>query len=172
MHECLERILWESQADGKTKQQRAGMVLAILQRVQREFGYIPQEAIPRVARLVGVPESHLYGVATFYAHFKFTPSGRNVITVCRGTACHVRGSNRLLRDVSGRLGIGPGETTADKVFTLHTVACFGSCALGPLVVINGRVYGRMTKPRVMKMIDALAEEARASVCQLAEEAAR
>lgn len=153
-----ERI--QSALDGMTvragsKAERAGQVLPSLQKIQREFGYLPKEAIPAVAAFAGVPESHVYGVATFYAHFKFTPPGKHHITVCCGTACHVRGSSKLAGDLQDRLQIKPGETTPDGNFSLETTACFGSCALAPVIVIGGKVQGRMTRSRIMKTIDTL-----------------
>jgi len=152
--ERIQRVLGENARAG-SKTERAGQILPSLQQIQREFGYIPTEAIPEVAAFAGVPESHVYGVATFYAHFKFTPSGRHPITVCCGTACHVRGSAKLVTDVQNRLGIAPGETTPDKNFTLETTACFGSCALAPVIVVDGKVRGRMNRSRILKSIDML-----------------
>ena len=156
-----ERI--HSALDGMTvragsKAERAGLVLPSLQKIQREFGYLPPEAVPAVAAHAGVPESHVYGVATFYAHFKFTPPGKHHITVCCGTACHVRGSSKLVGDLQDRLKIEPGETTGDGNFSLETTACFGSCALAPVIVVGGKVQGRMTRSRIMKTIDALESE--------------
>ena len=155
MQERLEQIFAEYSANEHGKREREKLVLPLLQRVQREFGYLPKEAIAGVAEVTGVSESRVYGVATFYAHFKFTPSGRYPITVCCGTACHVRGSARLVRDVQDRLRIKPGETTPDRSFSLETTACFGSCALAPVVVIDGKVQGRMNRARVLKTIDML-----------------
>lgn len=146
---------------GISKAERAGQVLPALQKIQREFGYIPKEAVPAVAAHAGVPESHVYGVATFYAHFKFTPPGKHHITVCCGTACHVRGSSQLVGDLQDRLHIKPGETTPDGNFSLETTACFGSCALAPVVVISGKVQGRMNRSRIMKTIDALKGDGKA-----------
>ncbi|MHB9022998.1 MAG: NADH-quinone oxidoreductase subunit NuoE [Armatimonadota bacterium] len=158
MKNRIAKILVESGVAALSKQKRAALLLPILQRIQREFGYLPAESLSRVARAAGVPESQVYGVATFFAQFKFSPTGKHVVTVCRGTACHVRGSHGLLDDLRKRLRIEPGETTPDLQYTLQTVACFGSCALAPLVVINGKVYGRMTATRLHKVLDALAEK--------------
>jgi NADH:ubiquinone oxidoreductase subunit E len=157
MQEQVEQILAEFGADdGAPRAQRTASVLPALQRIQQAFGYVPQEALPQVARRLGVAESHVYGVATFYSQFRFAPPGKNGITACCGTACHVRGSARLLSDLEKRLGIKPGETTADLGFSLDTIACFGSCALAPVVVINGKVRGRMNRSRLFKAIDELA----------------
>jgi len=100
-----------------------------------------------------LPESTVYGVATFYAQFKFSPVGRKVVRVCRGTACHVRGAPRILDEIEKHLGILPGETTDDLEYSLETIACFGSCALAPVMVVDENVYGRMTPARVGEILD-------------------
>lgn len=124
-----------------------------LQLIQEELGYLPKMAMSGLARFLKVPESEVWGTATFYAQFRFHPAGRNVITVCRGTACHVRGSAGILRELERKLKIKPGETTQDLNFSLNQVACFGSCALAPVVVLNKRVYGRQTTNSVNKLVD-------------------
>jgi len=101
-----------------------------------------------IARFLRLPESTAYGVATFYAQFKLTPTGKRIVKVCRGTACHVRGGARILREVEKRLGVKPGETTDNFEYSLETIACFGSCALAPVIVIDKNVYGRMTTTKV------------------------
>ncbi len=127
-------------------------LIPILQQVQREFGYLPEQAMRRIAKFVGVVESTVFGVSTFYAQFKLVPTGRNVVKVCRGTGCHVRGAPQILNEVQKQLGINPGETTPDMEYTLETVACFGSCALAPVVVVNEKVHGRMTVTKVKEVI--------------------
>ena len=128
-------------------------LIPILQRVQGELGYLPELAMRQVAGFVGVPDSKVFGIATFYAQFKLVPTGRKIIRVCRGTGCHVRGATRLLSELEKELGIGPGETTPDLEYTLETVACFGSCALAPIVVVDDKVHGRMTVPGVRKLVE-------------------
>jgi len=127
-------------------------LIPILQGIQREFGYLPEEAMSHVAEFIGEEESRVFGVATFYAQFKLVPTGRNVIKVCRGTGCHVRGAPQILSELEKRLGIKAGETTPDLEYTLETVACFGSCALAPVVVVNDKVSGRMTVSKVKKLV--------------------
>jgi NADH-quinone oxidoreductase subunit E len=127
-------------------------LIPILQRVQQEFGYLSEDAMRRIARFTGVPECTLFGVATFYAQFKFVPVGRNIIKVCRGTACYVKSSPRVLEEMEKLLGIKDGGTTPDMEYTLETIACFGSCALAPVVVVNDRVYGRMTPDKVKQLL--------------------
>jgi len=111
-------------------------LIPILQQVQQVFGYLPEEAMSRIADFVDVPECTVFGVATFYAQFRFVPIGRNVVKVCRGTGCYVKGAPRILDEFEKLLGIKDGETTPDLEYTLETVACFGSCALAPVVVVN------------------------------------
>jgi NADH-quinone oxidoreductase subunit E len=127
-------------------------LIPILQQVQQVFGYLPEEAMSRIAQFIDVPECTVFGVATFYAQFKFVPVGRNVIKLCRGTGCYVKGAPRLLDEVEKLLGIKEGETTPDMEYTLETVACFGSCALAPVMVVNDRVYGRVTPDTVKKIL--------------------
>jgi NADH-quinone oxidoreductase subunit E len=127
-------------------------LIPILQRVQQRLGYLPQDAMKTIARFVRLPESTVFGVATFYAQFKFVPVGRNIIKVCRGTACYVKGSPRILDELEKQLGIKDGGTTKDMEYSLETVACFGSCALAPVVVINDKVYGRMTPVKARELI--------------------
>ena len=158
MTDQIEQVLSEIKIDGAEKGRRTAFVLPALQRLQRHFGYVPEEAIPRIADLLGVPQSHIYGVATFYAQFKLTPPGRHNITVCCGTACHVRGSMRLLDDLRQKLGIEPGETTSDLAYSLDTIACFGACALAPVVVIDHKVRGRMDRSKVMQALVKLEAE--------------
>ena len=113
----------------------------------------------RVASFLKLPECTVFGVGTFYAQFKFVPTGRNIIRVCRGTACHVRGGARILREVEKHLGIKPGESTPDLEYGLETVACFGACALAPVMLVNDKVHGRMTKAKVKEILAASNEEA-------------
>ncbi|MCS7252538.1 MAG: NADH-quinone oxidoreductase subunit NuoE [Armatimonadota bacterium] len=148
MEERVDRIL--SCFSGRREE-----LIVILQRIQDEFGYLPEFALIRVAKFLGVPEAHVYGVASFYAQFRFKPMGKNVITVCRGTACHVRGSPMVIEEVKNRLGIEEGDTTPDLRWTLETVACIGMCALAPCVIVNGKVHGKVTPRRIAEIIKAV-----------------
>lgn len=132
-------------------------LIPILQRVQREFGYLPEQAMRQIARFVGEQESTVFGVATFYAQFKFVPTGRNIVRVCRGTACHVKGGARILKEVERRLGINPGESTPDLEYALETVACIGACALAPTMVINNDTYGQMKPKKVAEIFERRVE---------------
>ena len=127
-------------------------LIPILQEAQESFGYLPRQAMKTIARFLRLPDSTIYAVATFYAQFKFIPTGRSIVRVCRGTACHVRGGVRILREVEKQLGIKPGETTDDLEYSLETIACFGSCALAPVVVVDKTVYGRMTTKKVAEIL--------------------
>ncbi len=126
-------------------------LIPILQEAQEQFGYLPSEAMQQIARFLRLPESTVYGVATFYAQFKFSPVGRKIVRVCRGTACHIRGAPRILNEVEKQLGIKPGETTDDLEYTLETVACIGACALAPTMVIEKDVQRKMTPKKVAEL---------------------
>lgn len=123
-------------------------LIPILQDVQHKFGYLPEPEMRQVAKYVGLPESRVYAVATFYEQFRFTPMGKNQITVCRGTACHVRGAKKILEEYEGQLNIKEGETTEDLEYTLGTAACIGCCALAPCVMVNDEVEAKLTPNKV------------------------
>ena len=129
-------------------------LIPILQEAQEKFGYLPEEVMQRVAKFLRLTDNMAYGVASFYAQFSFTPTGRNKVTVCRGTACHVRGGGRILRELERRLGIKPGETTEDMEYSLETVACIGACALAPTMRIGNETYGQMTTKKVAEVLGA------------------
>jgi len=128
-------------------------LIPILQQVQQGFGYLPEPAMKRIAKFLKLPESTVFGVGTFYAQFKLVPSGRNIIRVCRGTACHVRGGARILREVEKHLGIKPGESSPDLEYCLETVACIGACALAPTMVVNTGTHGQMTTKKVAEVLE-------------------
>ena len=129
-------------------------LIPLLQAVQRELSYIPEEAIVAISERTGIATSEVFGTMTFYAQFRLVPQGRNLIQVCRGTACHVRGGVAILKVLERVLNITAGETTPDGEYSLETVACVGACALAPTMLINDEVYGHMTPPRVEEMFDA------------------
>ena len=130
-------------------------MIPILQDVQDRLGYISPEAVQATARFLGVAESAVHGVVTFYTQFYQTRQGRHKIRVCQGTACHVRGCERILETIKRHLGIEAGETTEDYNFTVERVACFGSCALAPVMVVNDDVHGRVTPESVDTVLGAL-----------------
>jgi len=133
------------------KNEKADLI-PILQEIQSKLGYLPEEGLKQIAKFIDIPESTVYGVATFYAQFRLSPVGRNIIKVCLGTGCYVRGAPRIIEELEGKLCIKTGETTPDLEYTLETVACFGSCALAPVVVVNDKVYGRVTPEKVKEML--------------------
>ena len=142
--EQLDKIL--SQYTGES-----GELIPILQEAQERFGYLPGEVMQKIAKFLSLPESTVYGVSTFYAQFKLTPTGKRIVKVCRGTACHVRGGARILREVEKKLGIKPGETTDDREYTLETVACIGACALAPTMVVDKETQRKMTPKKVTEL---------------------
>jgi NADH-quinone oxidoreductase subunit E len=123
-------------------------LIPILQKVQEDLGYIPKELMIDIARFTRVPESKVFGTATFYAQFRFTPTGENRVMVCRGTACHVKGATRVLDEIERHLGIKEGETTADMKYSLETVACIGCCSLAPCIMVNKKVEANMTPKKI------------------------
>jgi len=131
----------------------ASQIIAMLQDVQGIHGYLPEDEIIDVAKHVSVPVSRVYGVATFYNQFRLTPLGKYVIRVCRGTACHVKGSLDILNMLETELDIKAGETTKDLKFTIETVACIGACSIAPVIVINDKYYGGLTAKSVVKLIN-------------------
>lgn len=133
----------------------AADVIPMLQVCQTRLGYLPQEVLLQIAVLTGQPAAKIFGVATFYAQFRLQPMGRYLVRVCRGTACHVRGSHHICSQLQKRFQIVPGETTPDRRFTLETVACFGSCALAPVMVVDETVYGRMNTAKAIDVLDSL-----------------
>jgi NADH-quinone oxidoreductase subunit E len=131
-----------------------GMLVAILQDVQAEYNYLPKEALEKVGEGLGVPLSRVYSVASFYKAFSLKPRGRHLINVCLGTACHVRGAGKVLDEIERRLNIKSGETTEDLKYTLETVNCVGACALGPIVVVDGKYEGQMTAAKVKPLLES------------------
>jgi NADH-quinone oxidoreductase subunit E len=119
-------------------------LVPVLQDVQRELNYLPEEALQEVARQLDVPVSRVFEVATFYKAFSLTPRGKHLLSLCLGTACHVRGAPLVSGHIERVLGIKPGETTADLQFTFETVNCLGACALGPIIVADGEYHGQVT----------------------------
>jgi NADH-quinone oxidoreductase subunit E len=137
---------------------RPDELISILQGVQDKLGYLPENALMQIAQLTKLPSASVYGVASFYDQFRLSPVGKHIVKVCRGTACHVRGGSRILEEVEKRLGIRPGENTEDLEYTLETVACFGACALAPIMVVNNRVHGKMTVAKGKRIINSCKEE--------------
>lgn len=131
-----------------------GGLIPVLQEAQNIYGYLPKEALQRIAKELNMPFSKVYGVATFYAQFHLKPRGRNIIRVCLGTACHVRGGSKIFEAAKEYLGVGHGETTQDLRFTLETVACIGACGLSPCMMVNDDTHGRLVPGVVGEKLEA------------------
>ncbi len=127
-------------------------LIPLLQKVQEELGYIPKEAVEPIAEVLNLFPSQVQGVITFYAQFFTEPRGRNIVRVCRGTACHVRGGRTILKVVKQNLGMEEGKTTEDFKFSLETVACLGTCFLAPVMMVNRSYFGKLVPPRVRSII--------------------
>lgn len=146
----------ESILEGRKSQPH--LLIEVLQDVQKAYGYLPSEALRTVSQNLGVPLMEVYSVATFYKAFKLNPSGKHVITMCMGTACHVRGAGLLNDQACCQLDIKPGEVTADGLFEIEHVNCLGACALGPIINNNGTSHHHMTPGKLRKLIDKTQRE--------------
>jgi NADH-quinone oxidoreductase subunit E len=129
-----------------------------LQDIQDDLGYLSQEAVEELERLTGISANEIYGVATFYTQFRFSPPGQHTIQSCQGTACHVRGGHGILKELEQRLGITASQTTADGTFDLERVACLGCCALAPVVAVDGKVHARITAKKIPSVLSQYADK--------------
>ncbi len=132
---------------------KKGVMVPVLQKVQDVYGYLPRPALEYVAKKLRIPISKVYGVATFYAQFHLHPRGKNIVRVCRGTACHVRGVTKVAERMQELLGVGVGGTTPDLKFTYEEVACIGACGLAPVMMINDRTFGKLTPEKLKGIIE-------------------
>jgi NADH-quinone oxidoreductase subunit E len=130
-------------------------IISILQDIQSNMGYLPEKAIMEVSKFTGVPESEIYGVATFYTQFRFSPVGKKHIMVCKGTACHVKGATQIIEGIERHLGIKEGEVTFDLEYSLESVGCLGCCALAPCAMINGEVESNLTLRDVKRIFSRM-----------------
>jgi NADH-quinone oxidoreductase subunit E len=142
----LDRIIEEDFGNDKEN------LIMILQAIQKKYNYLPRPALAYLSTKISLPMSKIYGVATFYSTFSLEPRGRNIISICRGTACHVRGAERVLEQIQQNLCICDGETTEDMRFTLESVRCIGCCSLGPVVKINEDMHGRIATDKIDKIL--------------------
>lgn len=140
-----------------------GSLIALLQDVQEAYGYLPEEALLRISRTAGIPAAELAGVASFYAQFRLSPPGRHHVMVCMGTACHVNGSKSVAEEVADVLGVEDGNTTEDGLFSWEKVACLGCCSLAPVMMIDGRAYGKLADGSVRKIVNELRRAAQGGV---------
>jgi len=149
MEETLQKILSDYLAN-------EGNIITILQDIEKDFGYIPEDAVNWFSRKLDIPASRFFGTATFYSQFHLKPRGKHVITVCRGTACHVKGSERLINRLLMELDLPPDEeTTSDLKFTVERVNCIGACGIAPVTLINHEVHGKTTLDKLLKDIKKL-----------------
>ena len=128
-------------------------LIPLLQKAQHHYGFLSDEVMESIAKFTGIPAGRVYGVATFYAQFRFKPVGKNHIMLCRGTACHVKGAPRILEELEKQLGVVEGDTTKDGEYSLESVACIGACGLAPCITVNHDVKGRLTPKMVEKLFD-------------------
>jgi NADH-quinone oxidoreductase subunit E len=144
MDETLKEII--SNYKGKRSE-----LISILQEIQSNYGYLPEDAILELSKFMNMPESEIYGVATFYAQFRFKPIGKKHIMVCKGTACHVLGASQILEGIERHLGIKEGDVTLDLEYSLESVGCLGCCALAPCSMVNGEVESKITLKNIKKL---------------------
>jgi len=137
---------------------RKGALISVLHKSQELFGYLPQEVQLHVARKMDLPAAKVNGVVTFYSFFTETPKGEHVISVCLGTACYVRGSEELLHELEDKLKIKSGQTTVDGKFTIDALRCVGACGLAPVIIVDGKVYGRVKKDDIAGILDLIKEQ--------------
>ncbi|MCS7115010.1 MAG: NADH-quinone oxidoreductase subunit NuoE [Nitrososphaerota archaeon] len=137
---------------------RKGVLIQLLLEIQRELNWIPREAVKKISERLKIPESDIYRVASFYTAMSLEPRGKYLVRVCEGTACYVRGAQRIRTAAERAIGVKAGETTSDLMFTLQTVNCLGCCALGPVVEINGKYYGLLTPKTLENIISHLRSE--------------
>lgn len=135
-----------------------GHLISSLQEIQEKYNYLPEEALRALAAELNIPLINVYEVATFYKSFSLTPKGKHICTVCVGTACHVRGSSKVVDALTSELGIPQNSTTEDMLFTLETVNCLGCCAIGPVMVLDGEYYGAMTSQKAISLIKEIKKE--------------
>ena len=133
-------------------------LIGVMQEISQEYGYLPEDVMQEVSRLIEVPISIFYSLATFYSSFRLEPIGRKHVCVCVGTACHVRGAAKIVETLERDLQIEAGETSKDGNYTLETVNCVGACALGPLVTVNGEYHGKMDQKKITRLVKSLRQE--------------
>lgn len=145
----------------KKYQGQSASLISILQETQGVYSYLPLEALQAIADRTGNKRAKIYGIATFYSQFRLSPTGKYIILQCQGTACHVNSSQIIREAICDELGIKPGETTKDGIFTLEDVACLGCCSLAPVMMINGEAYGSLTPDKAKKIIRDIYESEKA-----------
>lgn len=157
--EIVERFKEEAQNSETSESDRISeMLIPLLQEIQGGYGYLPQGVLEWISKETGIPTSRMHGVITFYSQFYTEPRGKYVIQCCRGTACHVKGANKIIDAVKRETGLNENETSEDMFFTMETVSCLGACALAPLVVVNEKYHGKMDVDKARKLVTSLKSE--------------
>lgn len=140
------------------KQKTHGLLIHAFQEMQKEHNYLPEEELKSLSVKLGIAPSDVYGTASFYKHFYLTPRGKNIIRVCTGTACHVRGAGKILEGIEETFGVKEGETTKDMSMTLETVGCVGCCGLAPVLTVNEEVVGEVSQKKINTVVDMIKED--------------
>jgi len=135
------------------KEYAESYLIAVLHKAQELYGYLPQDVMDQVAEKMQIPTAHIWGVATFYHYFNLKPVGKNIVSVCMGTACYVKGADKVLEALKRELGIQVGETTEDKLFTLQEARCLGACGIAPVIMINDKIYGELDAKKTVDLIN-------------------
>jgi len=148
--ESIEKVLDKYEAQPSN-------LIPLLQESQEEFGYLPRQVMEKISDYLELPVSKIYGVATFYAQFRFEPLGKHMIKFCHGTACHVKAAEAITETIENELGIKTGETTEDGMFTIERVACLGCCSLAPVIMVDGEVHGNLTREKAKKVVEQYRE---------------
>ena len=137
----------------RQKEYAESYLIAVLHKAQELYGYLPQDVMDQVAEKMQIPTAHIWGVATFYHYFNLRPVGKNIVSVCMGTACYVKGADKVLEALKRELGIQVGETTEDKLFTLQEARCLGACGIAPVIMINDKIYGELDAKKTVDLIN-------------------
>ena len=136
----------------KDEEGGASSLIRLLQKAQEVYGYLPKDVLQEISKRLNIPLTRIYGVATFYAQFRFTPVGKYLLKICHGTACHVNGAVNISQAIKEELGAEEGQTTEDGLVTLEKVACLGCCSLSPVIMVNGIAYGKLTPDKARKLV--------------------
>jgi len=139
--------------EANQKEYSESYLIAVLHKVQSIYGYLPQEVMDEIAEKMRIPTAHIWGVATFYHYFNLKPIGKHVISVCMGTACYVKGADKVLETVKKHLNIEVGETTEDKLFTLQEARCLGACGIAPVMMIDDKIYGKLDAKKTIDLLN-------------------
>ncbi len=135
------------------KEYAESYLIAVLHKVQSMFGYLPQDIMDEVAEKMQIPTAHIWGVATFYHYFNLKPIGKHVVSVCMGTACYVKGADKVLETIKKHLGVKVGETTEDKLFTLQEARCLGACGIAPVIMIDDKIFGELDSKKTVDLLN-------------------